>query len=196
MHPESHSSECLVHPHQQTPITVDPKLQRRDLPRSESRILALRVAPASPYVHGGVRGGWREAPVYRSMRVHVPAAAVGPWAVAAIGAGSGCESAPSSCRRWRRGQARRAGRSAPGEAAGAYRTRSCDPPWHTAGGRGGLVCYLAMGTRTPGSSQACAAVGSSESPSSGPVASSAGPAASPMASPAGAVGLISAVAAS
>ena len=46
------------------------------------------------------------------MRMHVPAAAVGPyaWAMAVIGAGAGFEPAPGSCRRWsmrwRHGQAR------------------------------------------------------------------------------------------
>ena len=69
---------------------------------------------------GRRRGGGREVPVYRSTRTHLPAAAVGPRAVAVIGAGAGFKSAPSSHWRWGHFNAQRTGesRSTPGEAAG------------------------------------------------------------------------------
>ena len=105
-------------------------------------ILALRVTPTSTYAHGDVRGGWQEASVYRSMRLHVPVAAVGPRAVvssapapdsnqrqAAAGAGDTA----------RRGVPREAPPARPRKferAAGRAADRAADPLRHLAAGAG------------------------------------------------------------
>ena len=81
-------------------------------------ILTLRVTPTSPYGHGGVQGGWREAPAHRHMRRHVQSSAVGLRGVAAEFAPAGCARLETSRRSRRAGLARYPGETLPARLVG------------------------------------------------------------------------------